>query len=103
MPSGWPVHVLLTKADKLNQRDRAAALKEAEELLGEGSDGPGVLGHGQDRRAGRPEATGPDAEPSLDHLTVRRRFGGVSDVGGAQKKKAPVVNHRGQTNPAQVS
>jgi hypothetical protein len=26
-----------------------------------------------------------------------------SDVGGALKKKAPVVNHRGQTNPAQVS
>jgi GTP-binding protein len=34
--SGWPMHVLLTKADKLNQRDRAAALKEAEEVLGEG-------------------------------------------------------------------
>ena len=34
--SGWPVHVLLTKADKLNQRDRAAALKDAEEGLGEG-------------------------------------------------------------------
>ena len=34
--SGWPMHVLLTKADKLNQRDRAAALKEAEEILGEG-------------------------------------------------------------------
>jgi GTP-binding protein len=34
--SGWPVHVLLTKADKLNQRERAAALKEAEERLGEG-------------------------------------------------------------------
>ncbi len=34
--SGWPIHVLLTKADKLNQRDRAAALKEAEEILGEG-------------------------------------------------------------------
>jgi len=34
--SGWPMHVLLTKADKLNQRDRAAALKTAEELLGEG-------------------------------------------------------------------
>ena len=28
--------MLLTKADKLNQRDRAAALKDAEELLGEG-------------------------------------------------------------------
>ena len=34
--SGWPVHVLLTKADKLNQRDRAAALKDSEERLGEG-------------------------------------------------------------------
>jgi GTP-binding protein len=34
--SGWPIHVLLTKADKLNQRDRAAALKEAGDLLGEG-------------------------------------------------------------------
>src|SRR6188768_1016639 len=33
--SGWPVHVLLTKADKLNQRDRAAALKDAQEWLGE--------------------------------------------------------------------
>ena len=30
------MHVLLTKADKLNQRDRAAALKEAQERLGEG-------------------------------------------------------------------
>jgi GTP-binding protein EngB required for normal cell division len=29
------VHVLLTKADKLNQRDRAAALKDAQEWLGE--------------------------------------------------------------------
>jgi len=34
--AGWPIHVLLTKADKLNQRDRAAALKEAEDVLGEG-------------------------------------------------------------------
>ena len=34
--AGWPVHVLLTKADKLNQRDRASALKDAEEQLGEG-------------------------------------------------------------------
>jgi GTP-binding protein len=34
--SGWPIHVLLTKADKLNQRDRAAALKVTVELLGEG-------------------------------------------------------------------
>ena len=29
----WQVHVLLTKADKLNQRERAAALKEAEQVL----------------------------------------------------------------------
>ena len=34
--SGWLIHVLLTKADKLNQRDRAAVLKETEEHLGEG-------------------------------------------------------------------
>ena len=34
--AGWPVHVLLTKADKLNQRDRAAGLKEAQERLGDG-------------------------------------------------------------------
>jgi GTP-binding protein len=34
--SGWQIHVLLTKADKLNQRDRAAVLKETEEHLGEG-------------------------------------------------------------------
>jgi len=34
--SGWPVHVLLTKADKLNQRDRAAALKDAQGRLGDG-------------------------------------------------------------------
>jgi len=33
---GWHVHVLLTKSDKLNQRERATALKEAEALLGEG-------------------------------------------------------------------
>lgn len=34
--AGWPVHVLLAKADKLNQRDRAAALKDAESRLPEG-------------------------------------------------------------------
>ena len=34
--AGWQVHVLLTKADKLNQRDRAAVLKEAQLALGEG-------------------------------------------------------------------
>ena len=31
--SGWPMHVLLTKADKLNQRDRAAALKETRKSI----------------------------------------------------------------------
>lgn len=48
--AGWAVHVLLTKADKLNQRERAAALKEAGKTLGPGvtaqvfsaSDGIGV-------------------------------------------------------------
>jgi len=34
--AGWQVHVLLTKSDKLNQRERAAALKAAQQLLGEG-------------------------------------------------------------------
>jgi GTP-binding protein len=34
--AGWQVHVLLTKADKLNQRDRAATLKDAESRLPEG-------------------------------------------------------------------
>jgi GTP-binding protein len=32
----WQVHVLLAKADKLNQRDRAAALKDAQSRLPEG-------------------------------------------------------------------
>ena len=31
--AGWQVHVLLAKADKLNQRDRAAVLKDAEAKL----------------------------------------------------------------------
>ena len=31
--AGWQVHVLLTKADKLNQRERAAALKETQEQV----------------------------------------------------------------------
>lgn len=31
--SNWQVHVLLTKADKLNQRERSAALKETEQAL----------------------------------------------------------------------
>ena len=34
--AGWQVHVLLTKSDKLNQRDRAATLKAAQAVLGEG-------------------------------------------------------------------
>jgi GTP-binding protein len=34
--AGWQVHVLLTKADKLNQRDRAATLKDAQSRLPEG-------------------------------------------------------------------
>jgi len=34
--AGWQVHVLLTKADKLNQREKAAALKEAQGVLGDG-------------------------------------------------------------------
>ena len=33
--AGWQVHVLLTKSDKLNQRDRAAALKATQAVLGE--------------------------------------------------------------------
>lgn len=31
--TGWDVHVLLAKSDKLNQRDRAAALKDAQRQL----------------------------------------------------------------------
>jgi GTP-binding protein len=34
--AGWQLHVLLAKADKLNQRERAAALKDAESRLPEG-------------------------------------------------------------------
>jgi GTP-binding protein len=34
--AGWQVHVLLAKSDKLNQRERAAALRECQEVLGEG-------------------------------------------------------------------
>jgi GTP-binding protein len=32
--AGWQVHVLLTKSDKLNQRERAASLKEAQAACG---------------------------------------------------------------------
>jgi len=35
--AGWQVHVLLAKSDKLSQRERAAALKDAEARLGAGS------------------------------------------------------------------
>jgi GTP-binding protein len=31
--AGWQVHALLTKADKLNQRERSSALKEAQSAL----------------------------------------------------------------------
>ena len=34
--AGWQVHALLTKADKLNQRERSQALKEAQSRLPEG-------------------------------------------------------------------
>ena len=34
--AGWQVHLLLTKSDKLNQRERAAALKAAQASLSEG-------------------------------------------------------------------
>jgi len=34
--AGWQVHVLLAKSDKLNQRERATALKDASEHLVEG-------------------------------------------------------------------
>jgi GTP-binding protein len=34
--AGWQVHLLLTKSDKLNQRERAAALKTAQAQLPEG-------------------------------------------------------------------
>jgi GTP-binding protein len=36
MSAGWQLHVLLTKADKLNQRERAEVLKESEAVLPEG-------------------------------------------------------------------
>jgi len=34
--AGWQVHVLLSKSDKLNQRERSAALKDAEARIGAG-------------------------------------------------------------------
>jgi GTP-binding protein len=34
--SDWAVHVLLTKADKLNQRERAATLKDTEDRIADG-------------------------------------------------------------------
>jgi GTP-binding protein len=33
LSAGWQVHALLAKSDKLNQRDRALALKGAQEIL----------------------------------------------------------------------
>ena len=79
MGAGWEVHLLLAKSDKLNQRERAAALKEAQGRL--------------------------DAGMTVQVFSAHDRTG----VQEAQKrliqmlKKRPVVNHRGQTNPAQVS
>lgn len=35
--AGWQVHVLLTKSDKLNQRERSAELREAQAALGDAS------------------------------------------------------------------
>jgi GTP-binding protein EngB required for normal cell division len=34
--AGWQLHVLLAKADKLTQRERAAALKDTESRLPKG-------------------------------------------------------------------
>ncbi|HEX6637454.1 MAG TPA: ribosome biogenesis GTP-binding protein YihA/YsxC [Steroidobacteraceae bacterium] len=34
--AGWQVHALLTKCDKLNQRERSVALKEAQSVLPDG-------------------------------------------------------------------
>jgi GTP-binding protein len=34
--AGWAVHVLLTKADKLNQRERATTLKDTEDRIADG-------------------------------------------------------------------
>ncbi len=34
--AGWQMHVLLAKSDKLNQRERAAVLKDAQDRLGDG-------------------------------------------------------------------
>jgi GTP-binding protein len=36
MGAGWQVHVLLAKADKLNQQERAQALKEAQAVMPDG-------------------------------------------------------------------
>ena len=46
---------LLAKADKLNQRERAATLKDAEASLPEGMTAQVFSAHGQDRRRGGPE------------------------------------------------
>jgi GTP-binding protein EngB required for normal cell division len=36
LAAGWKVHALLAKADKLNQRERSAALKQAQSELPDG-------------------------------------------------------------------
>ena len=53
--AGWQVHILLTKSDKLNQRERAAALKTAQAALGEGMT---VQVFSADDRTGLKEAQG---------------------------------------------
>jgi GTP-binding protein len=40
--AGWELHILLAKADKLNQRERAAVLKDAESILEEVVEGVSV-------------------------------------------------------------
>ena len=104
--AGWQVHVLLTKSDKLNQRERAAALKEAQALLRDRA--TVQLFSAQDKTGVQPaqKRLHPDAGRSCFFLIfdgtppLRRRF---PSWAAALKKKAPVFYHRGQTNPAQVS
>ena len=90
--AGWQVHVLLAKSDKLNQRERAAALKEAQALCGTRATVQVFSAHGQNRRATGPEAPDPDAGERLfflSHLMVRRRFGGVFLRGRQPSKRKP--------------
>ncbi len=92
--SGWPVHVLLTKADKLNQSDRAAALKDAQEWLGESmtaqvfsaTDKIGV--QAAQKRLDQMLA-GAKVSSLLKPSDVRRRFGGVFRRGRSPQKESP--------------